>query len=123
MEEYVRYRYERSLEAFSEAELLAEHGKWNAVVNRLYYPCFYAITALLLKNGHKSLTHEGTRTLFGKHFVSEGLFSRDQGKLYTKLFDYRQKGDYGDLFDFDAPMVHPLFDPAREFIRKVGELI
>jgi type IV secretory pathway VirB4 component len=73
MEEYDRYRYERSLEAFSEAELLAEHGKWNSVVNR--------------------------------------------------LFDYRQKGDYGDLFDFDEPMVKPLFAPVRELIGRVGELV
>ncbi len=123
MEEYVRYRYDRSLEAFSEAELLAEHGKWNAVVNRLYYACFYAITALLLKHGHKSLTHEGTRTLFGKHFVSTGIFQKEQGKLYTRLFDYRQKGDYGDLFDFDESMVKPLFDPVRELIGMVGELV
>jgi len=26
---------------------------------------------------------------------------KSRGKLYTKLFDSRHKGDYGDFFDFD----------------------
>ncbi|MCX6226277.1 MAG: hypothetical protein NTV01_16270 [Bacteroidia bacterium] len=39
-EDYVKYRYHRSEESIDEALILAEKGKWNAVINRLYYSCF-----------------------------------------------------------------------------------
>jgi uncharacterized protein (UPF0332 family) len=49
-EEYIKYRFHRAEESFEEALILAEKGHWNAVVNRLYYSCFYAVIAALLKN-------------------------------------------------------------------------
>jgi len=47
-EDYIKYRFYRSEETFDEAVILAEKEKWNAVINRLYYSCFYAVIALLL---------------------------------------------------------------------------
>jgi hypothetical protein len=32
------------------------------------------------------------------------------------LFDYRQKGDYGDLYDFDEDLVKPLIGDVKSFI-------
>jgi hypothetical protein len=46
-ERLVRYRMRRANEAIAEAELLAGSGHWNTSVNRLYYACFYAASALL----------------------------------------------------------------------------
>ena len=43
--DYVNYRLEKSEETFEVAELLFKNLKWNAVINRLYYACFYAVTA------------------------------------------------------------------------------
>ena len=70
--DYIRYRFQRATESFEEALILAENKRWNAVVNRLYYACFYAVIALLLKNNNETQTHDGARTLFGLHFIKTG---------------------------------------------------
>lgn len=97
--DYINYRFQRGVESFEEALILAENKRWNKVVNRLYYSCFHTVIALLLKNDIETQTHDGARTQFGLYFVKTGKVDKKHGKLFTKLFDYRQKGDYGDLFD------------------------
>jgi len=53
-EDYIQYRFHRSEETFDEALILAEKERWNAVVNRLYYSCYYAVIALLLKHNFET---------------------------------------------------------------------
>jgi uncharacterized protein len=45
------------------------------------------------------------------------------GKLFSKLFDWRQKGDYGDLFNFVEEQVSPLIDQTEEFIVEIKKHI
>lgn len=122
-EDYIKYRLRKAEDAFNDALLLADNERWNSVINRLYYSCFYSVIALLLKNNIKSQTHDGSRTQFGLHYVKPGLIDKKFGKLYTKLFDFRQKGDYGDLFDYDKETVLPLIESVREFIDEIGKHI
>lgn len=93
------------------------------MVNRLYYACFYAVIALLIKNDIEAQSHDGSRNQFGLNFVKPGLIDKKYGKLYSKLFDLRQKGDYGDLFDYDKETVEPLIDETRSFIGVIKEII
>jgi uncharacterized protein (UPF0332 family) len=37
--------------------------------------------------------------------------------------DWRQKGDYGDMFDFEQESVEPLFQPVEEFISAIKKLM
>jgi uncharacterized protein len=99
--------------------ILLENKRWNSIINRLYYACFYAVIALLLKNNIEIQTHAGARNQFNLQFVKKGLIDKKQGKLFSKLFDYRQKGDYGDLFDFNEHLVLPLFDQVKEFLGEI----
>ena len=122
-EDYIKYRIQRAEESYEDALILAENHRWNAVVNRLYYACFYAVIALLLENNIETQSHDGTRTQFGLHFVKRGLIDKKYGKLYTKLFDFRQKGDYGDLIDYDESTISPLIDSVREFIDVIKQMI
>lgn len=122
-DDYIKYRFHRAEESFDEAMILAENEKWNTVINRLYYSCFYAVIALLLKNDVETQTHDGARTQFGLHFIKTGKIDKEYGKLFTKLFDYRQKGDYGDLFDYDEEIVKPLIEQVKEFIGEIGKYI
>jgi uncharacterized protein (UPF0332 family) len=64
-------------------------------------------------------THDGVRMQFGLQFIKTGLIDISFGKLYSKLFDYRQKGDYDDLFDFDEETVKPLIQAVAEFIEEI----
>lgn len=118
-EDYINYRLERAYEAFEDARLLAENERWNTAINRLYYASFYAVIALLIKNGIETQTHDGVRTQFGLQFVKTGIIERKFGKLFSKLFDYRLKGDYGDLFDFDEDIVLPLFEDVELLINTI----
>ena len=117
--DYIKYRFQRAIESYEEALILAENKRWNAVVNRLYYSSFYAVTALLLKNNIETQTHDGARIQFGLNFVKTGIIDKNYGKLFSKLFDYRQKGDYGDLFDFDEATVFPLLSQVDDFIKQL----
>jgi uncharacterized protein len=121
--DYIKYRFYRAQESLDDAMILADKEKWNAVVNRLYYACFYAVISLLLKHDIETQSHDGARTQFGLHFVKSGKIDRKYGKLFSKLFDYRQKGDYGDLYDYDAEIVIPLIDQAKEFVNEIGRHI
>ena len=117
--DYINYRLDRAYEAFEDAKLLAENNRWNTAINRLYYASFYAVIALLIKNDIETQTHDGVRTQFGLNFVKTGIIDKKFGKLFSKLFDYRLKGDYGDLFDFDEEIVSPLFDDVELLISTI----
>lgn len=48
-EELVKYRLNRAKESFEYGEILVLKGMWNSVANRMYYACFYTISAYLAK--------------------------------------------------------------------------
>ncbi|RPH34047.1 MAG: HEPN domain-containing protein [Bacteroidales bacterium] len=121
--DYIKYRFHRATESFEEALILAENMRWNAVVNRLYYSCFYAVIALLLKNNIETQTHDGARTQFSLCFIKSGKIDKKYGKLFSKLFDFRQKGDYGDLYDFDEATVSPLISQVKDFIKEIEKIV
>lgn len=56
-DDYIKYRFKRAEESFDDAHILIENRKWNTSINRLYYSCFYAVLALLLKNEIETRTH------------------------------------------------------------------
>ncbi len=58
----IRYRMERAGETLEEAAVMLEKGHVNTAVNRLYYACFYAVSALLLTRELASAKHSGSTT-------------------------------------------------------------
>jgi uncharacterized protein (UPF0332 family) len=67
-----QYRIDRALETLEDARILQKSKRWNACVNRLYYACYYAVSALLLQKGLFSSKHTGIRSMFNLHFVKTG---------------------------------------------------
>jgi uncharacterized protein len=122
-DDYIKYRFNRAQESLDEALIMIENKRWNTAINRLYYACYYAVISLLLKNDFDTSSHNGVRIIFSHKFIKTGIIDKKFGKLFSKLFDYRQKGDYGDLFDFDDKMVLPLVDQVREFISEINKCI
>lgn len=80
-EEYIKYRFQRAEDSFDDALILIENKKWNTAINRLYYSCFYAVIALLLKNDIETRTHDGARTKFSNEFIKTGKLDKKYGKL------------------------------------------
>jgi len=121
--EYIKYRFQRAEESLDDALIMIQNKKWNTAINRLYYSCFYAVLAVLLNNDIETRTHNGARTKFSNEFIKTGVLDKKYGRLFSKLFDYRQKGDYGDLFDFDDKIVLPLVDQVKDFLAGIEKLI
>ena len=119
----VANKVRRSREAWAEAKGIIENGYWYAAANRLYYTCYYMVTALLLKNGVSANTHSGVIGLFGLHFVKTGIVSPEMGKLYSQLFELRQSGDYDDWNVVTEDDIKPLEPRAEEFLNILENLI
>jgi len=119
----VEHRLQKAYETLVEAKGTIDMGFWRVAANRLYYACYYAVTALLIKNGHNVRTHNGIIAVLGKNFVLEGIVSKEQNSLYVKLFELRQKGDYDDWITIEADDVLPRLEPAQKFIQDIENLI
>jgi len=65
----VTIRLQRANETVLEAKANMQFGYWRIAANRLYYACYYAASALLIKNGITAHTHSGVINQFGLHFV------------------------------------------------------
>lgn len=122
-EEYVRYRITRAHETLDEINLLLENRMWNTAISRMYYACFYAIGALLVKNGINVSSHSGLRQQFGQEFVKPGIIDKELAKHFSELFEKRQKGDYNDFFDFDEETANRLKQPTIDLIKSIEELL
>jgi uncharacterized protein (UPF0332 family) len=69
----VKYRIERAEETYKEALLMRTEDHWNACANRLYYACFYAVSALLVKYGLSSSKHSGIKSLFNQYILKKEI--------------------------------------------------
>jgi len=118
-DDYIKYRFARAWRTFEDAKSLASLRSWNSSMNRLYYACFYAVLALFSKHKINCHTHSGAKTQLSLHFVKTGKLDKEFGMLYGDLFDLRQKGDYGDFFDFEEQQVAPLILKAEEFLKEI----
>lgn len=121
--EYIRYRIETSYKTFDAAKMLADNEFWNSAVNRLYYSIFYAVNALLVLNDIKTKTHSSIKSQFSLHFVKTRKIDKKYGKLLSKLFDWRQRGDYDNLVEYDKESVEPLFKSVKEMIELIDSEI
>jgi uncharacterized protein (UPF0332 family) len=119
----IQYRLSRAKETLGEVRDLEEHGHWNAAISRLYYACFYAVSALILTRDFQAKSHAGVRHLFGLHFVKEGVISRESGKFYSDLFDLRQLGDYDDFTEFNKETLKDLLPDAEQFIENIENFL
>jgi uncharacterized protein (UPF0332 family) len=119
----VSFRLLKGLETLEEAKGIATLGYWNAVANRLYYACYYVTSALLIKNNYSAQTHRGIIHLLGMYFIKKGIVSQDSGKIYSKLFELRQTGDYDDLFNLAESEVQPMIPASQKYIDEIMNLI
>lgn len=70
----VAYRMENARRTLDEVTFHIKQGFYNTAMNRMYYACFYAVSALLVNEGIETKTHAGVRQMLGMHFVRTGKF-------------------------------------------------
>lgn len=121
--ELIVYRLQRARESLEDARILADASRWNPCVNRLYYACFYAVSALLAQEGLSSSKHSGVRSLFNQHFVKTNVVPAETARIFNDLFERRQEGDYVDFVRFEEPQVSTWMPQAEAFVDQIVGLV
>lgn len=121
--EIVAYRMENASNTLKEVMDHCENGYYNTAVNRLYYACYYAASALLVANGIITKSHNGVRQQLGKEFVLTGKLSPEMGRFYSYAFSKRSAGDYEDFINHTEDTVREMYPKALEFIGTIRDLL
>ena len=119
----VEYRLKKAKDTFAEISILTEHKLWRNAANRLYYACFYAASALLIKDGYQTHSHNGVKSVLSLNYIKENKIDKSLIKTYGKLFNMRQRGDYEDWIIIEEDDIIPLVEPAEKFIAEIENLI
>ena len=114
---------EKAGDALASAELELKQGHTSFAVNRLYYACFYAVTALLLQDEKQFTRHSAVKSEFVKTYIKSGRIDVKWNKFYQKLFDDRQEGDYIPTVIFEVQGISIRLQQAHEFIKIIRGLI
>jgi uncharacterized protein (UPF0332 family) len=122
-EDLIRYRREKSKETLEDAYILFRAGRLFSALNRIYYALFYEVMALLLTKDLSSARHTGVRALFNEHFVRTGKVRVELGRFFSRMYDFRQKGDYADFVQFEEAKIREWLVLAESFINEVDQVI
>lgn len=122
-EKLVELWLEKAEDSLTSAELELKAGHTNFAVNRLYYSCFYAVTALLLRDGKQFARHSAVKSEFVRNYIKTGQVDAKWNKFYQRLFDDRQEGDYIPTATFEVSDVSGRLQEARELIDLIRGLI
>ena len=120
---FIRIWMDKAVESLASAELELKEGHINFAVNRLYYAYFYAVTALLLRDGKQFTKHSAVRSEFNRTYIKTNKVDTKWNKFYQKLFEDRQESDYMPTATFEAEDVSLSIQQAHEFIDLIRNLI
>jgi len=114
---------DKAREALLSADSEQKEKRWTFAVNRGYYACFYALSAVLLKQDLSFKRHSGVRAALHTRLISTGIIDEKYGKYYDLLFESRQRGDYQWLVEFSEREASELIEYAKEFVKEMERLI
>jgi len=121
--EVVTYRLSRAREALDEADMLFRAKHLNTYVNRLYYACYYAVSALLLTRGMSTSRYSQVRALLHRELVKPGTVPVEMGQHFDRLSASRQKADYTDFTRFKANEVASWLEQTGALVRHIETLV
>ena len=119
----VRFRIENAEATLTESLNQIRYGYYNTAVNRMYYACYYAASALLITNGIVTKTHDGVLQMLSLHYIKTGVLPVEYGRIYRNLFDKRSSGDYEDFFYHTMESTEALYPDAKSFVKKMKDLV
>lgn len=122
-QQIIKLRLEKAESTLREVEVLMQGELWTGAINRIYYVCYYVVSALLVKHGIEATTHGGVRTMLGLHFIRAGKLSKEAAHYFNTAFTKRQTGDYGEFIEITQEDAKELYDGLPEFIKAIKELI
>ena len=57
--------------------------------------------------------------MFGQKYVIPGIFTQEDGRLYAKLQDLREKSDYNLVYQSDETEMAPLIEKTKDLISRI----
>lgn len=122
-EALIRLWLEKADETLAAVPVLVREGFYSSAVNRLYYACFYAVTALLLRDGKQFSKHSAVLSEFNRHYVKEGKVDVQWSRFLKDLFQARQESDYLPTINFQEADVQQRLEKAQHFVTVIHELL
>jgi len=114
---------DRAEKSIKSATLLLKEKDYESSVSRCYYAMFYATEAILLTKKLRFSSHKSVITLFGRHFIKNGIFNPELGRRLSKTFKKRLIGDYS----FDTQMskgdAKEILEWAKDFVREMKKYL
>lgn len=114
---------EKARKIVGQTDELSKLAYWDNIANRLYYAVFHAVSALLIRDGHKVSTHKGAVLSFGQHYVKTGIMSIDDARLYSQLQTIREKSDYNCAYEISKDEIVPKISQTKALISKIESII
>jgi uncharacterized protein (UPF0332 family) len=93
-------------EKLRSARHLSAGGFHSDAASRAYYAVFHIVTAMLATRGLSFASHAQLLGAFNREFLRPGLLAGVVFRDIQRLFDERQKGDYGTMLAVDAASAH-----------------
>ncbi len=119
----ITYRLDRAKESLRAAQLLLENDMLTSSMNRIYNSMFYSVQALLISQEASFSKHSQVKGYFNREFIKSEIFPKEFGRLYNKVFEYRQKFDYMDLVIPEKSLISEYILNAKNFIGEIEEYL
>lgn len=114
-------RLQRAVETLSDAHLLLHHGGSPfSVINRSHYAMFYAEQALMVQSETAASKHSGVITAYDRQFVKTGVFDKALSRALHRAFDFRQIGDYREMFEVTQQQADEILRDAERFVQAIA---
>lgn len=114
------YRLAVAKRLLKEVDVNVQYEFWNSAMNRMYYACFHAVSALLFQLGITGIKkHSGVKQMFAMHVISAGLMEVKWSHFYSALFECRSEADYEDFKEYTKEEVMEILPMAREFVENI----
>ncbi len=68
-------------------------------------------------------TLQGTHIVFSMHYIKNGIFPAEYGKLYSQLQTMREESDYNCIYDVDPEELKSKLYPAKNLIDHIDKIV
>lgn len=120
--EAVRLLMEKADEAIRAAREVKETSP-SAAINRAYYECFYAASAVLIAEGRKFVKHAGVQVALHKHLVHPGRLPKELGRAYDELTVSRHQADYEPVMAWTPENAKTAIEKAEKIVTELRTLL
>ena len=76
-----------------------------------------------MRGGRRYAKHSGVRAALHRDLIRSGRLDPSWGRVYDRVFENRQRGDYQELVVFDVEHANALCEEASAFVAQMRRLL